>query len=170
MLLVRRREGHPAGKKYGGWWRWALVSPDGVAPSRMVAVSASVNLPLHHEVQKFSSGTGSPSWLRKKGCKVVVVVVSACVGCVHASCSHDSFCHHKDSCSVVADASCNFESSTCDWSATRRVSHGDGSLDGDLLWHRHRRQISPVGPVWDRSSTDGSVYCFAFLWNKLLLS
>jgi len=35
----------------------ALVSPDGVAPSRMVGVSASVNLPLHHKVQKFSSGT-----------------------------------------------------------------------------------------------------------------
>ena len=30
----------------GGWW-WAPVSPDGVAPSRMVGVSASVNLPLH---------------------------------------------------------------------------------------------------------------------------
>ena len=27
----------------GGWWRSALVSPDGVAPSRMVNVSASVN-------------------------------------------------------------------------------------------------------------------------------
>jgi len=25
-------------------------------------VSASVNLPLHHEVQKFSSGTGSLGW------------------------------------------------------------------------------------------------------------
>jgi len=44
----------------GGWWRWALVSPDGVAPSRMVGVFASLNLPLHHKVQKFSSGTGSP--------------------------------------------------------------------------------------------------------------
>jgi len=22
----------------GGWWRWALVSPDGVVPSRMVCV------------------------------------------------------------------------------------------------------------------------------------
>ena len=33
-----------------------LVSPDGVASSRMVGVSASVNLPLHHKVQKFSSG------------------------------------------------------------------------------------------------------------------
>jgi len=57
----------------GGWWRWALVSPDGVAPSRMVGVSASDNIPLHHEVQKFSSGTGSPGWSRKKGRKTVVV-------------------------------------------------------------------------------------------------
>ena len=57
-LLVGRQEGHPAYKKnMGGWWRWALVSLDGVAPSRMVGVSASVNLPLHHKVQKFSSGT-----------------------------------------------------------------------------------------------------------------
>ena len=47
-------------KKIGGWWRWALLSPDGVAPSRMVGVSASVNLPLHHKVQRFSYGTGSP--------------------------------------------------------------------------------------------------------------
>jgi len=51
-----------------------LVSPDGVAPSRMVGVSASVNLPLHHKVQKFSSGTGSPGWSRKNGRKTVVVV------------------------------------------------------------------------------------------------
>ena len=33
--------------KNGGWWRWALVSLDGVAPSPMVNVSASVNLPMH---------------------------------------------------------------------------------------------------------------------------
>jgi len=52
-----------------------LVSPDGVAPSWMVGVSASVNLPLHHEVQKFSSGTSSLRWSRKKGHKMVVVVV-----------------------------------------------------------------------------------------------
>jgi len=42
----------------GGWQRLALVSLDVVAPSRTVGVFASVNLPLHHEVQKFSSGTG----------------------------------------------------------------------------------------------------------------
>ena len=35
----------------GGWWRWTLVSPDGVALSRMVGVSASVNLPLHHKLE-----------------------------------------------------------------------------------------------------------------------
>ena len=58
----------------GRWWRWALVSPVGVAPSRMVCVSASVNLPLHHKVQKFSSGTSSPRWSGKKGRKMVVCV------------------------------------------------------------------------------------------------
>jgi len=60
----------------GGWWRWALVGLDGVAPSRMVSVSASVNvnLPLHHKVQKFSSGTGPPGWPRKKGHKTVVML------------------------------------------------------------------------------------------------
>jgi len=42
----------------------------------MVGVSASVYLPLHHKVQKFSSGTGSPQWSRKKGHKTVVVLVS----------------------------------------------------------------------------------------------
>jgi len=57
-----------------GWWRWALVTPDGVAPSQMVGVFASVNLPLHHKVQKFSCGTSSPGWSRKKGRKTVVVV------------------------------------------------------------------------------------------------
>jgi len=34
------------------------MGPDGVAPNRMVCVYASVSLPLHHKVQKFSSGTG----------------------------------------------------------------------------------------------------------------
>jgi len=29
---------------------------------------------LHYKVQKFSSGTGSPGWSRKKGRKTVVVV------------------------------------------------------------------------------------------------
>jgi len=47
---------------------------DGVAPSRMVGVSASVNRPLHHKVQKFSSGTGSPGWSQKKDCKMLVCV------------------------------------------------------------------------------------------------
>jgi len=41
----------------------------------MVDVSASVHLPLHHKVQKFSSGTGSPGWSWIKGHKKVVVVV-----------------------------------------------------------------------------------------------
>jgi len=43
----------------------------------MVGVSASVNLPLHHKVLKFSSGTGLAGWSRKRavnGCGVEVVV------------------------------------------------------------------------------------------------
>ena len=55
---------------------WALVGPDGVAPSGMVGESASVNLPLHYKVQKFSSSTGSPGWSRKKGRKMVAVSAS----------------------------------------------------------------------------------------------
>jgi len=72
-LLVGRQEG-PV--KMGEQQRWALVSPDGVVPSRMVGVSSSVNLPLHHKVKKFSSGTGSLGWSQKKGRKTVVVVLS----------------------------------------------------------------------------------------------
>jgi len=56
-----------------GWWNWALLSPDGVTPSRMVSVSASVNFPLHHKVQKFSTGTVSPGWSRIKGHKTAVM-------------------------------------------------------------------------------------------------
>ena len=44
-----------------------MGSLDRVAPSRMVGVSASVSLPLHRKVQKFSSGTRSLGWSRKKG-------------------------------------------------------------------------------------------------------
>jgi len=39
----------------------------------MVGVSASVNLPLHKKVQKFS-GTSSPGWSGKKGRKTVVAL------------------------------------------------------------------------------------------------
>jgi len=80
-LLVWGRKGIQPIKNTGGWRRWALVSLDRVAPSRMVSVSASVNLPLHHKVQKFSSGTGSPGWSRKKGRKTVVVVVMLLLLC-----------------------------------------------------------------------------------------
>ena len=73
-LLVGQQEGHMARKKnMRGWWRWALVSPDERHPAGWsVCLPPSVNLPLHHKVQKFSSGTGSPGWSRKKGRKTVV--------------------------------------------------------------------------------------------------
>jgi len=60
----------------------SLVSPDGVAPSQMVIESASVNLPLHHKVQKFSSSTGSPGWSWKRAVKrlwCMCVCVTACL-------------------------------------------------------------------------------------------
>ena len=81
--------------KNGRWWRWALVGPDGVAPNRMVSVSASVNLPLLHKVQKFFSGTGSPGWSRKKGrkrlwCDGLVVQVEQSVRCVCLSACQNS--------------------------------------------------------------------------------
>jgi len=75
--LVGRQEGHQACKKWG-WWRWALLSPDGVAPSRMVGVSASVDLPLHHKAEVLF-------WHRltwvvpKKGRKTVVVWCGGCL-------------------------------------------------------------------------------------------
>ena len=59
--------------KTGGWWRWALVDLDGVAPSRMVGVSVSVDLPLRHKVPRCSSRTSSPGWSWEKGRKMVVV-------------------------------------------------------------------------------------------------
>jgi len=71
----------------GGWWRWALVNPSGVAPSQ-VCVSASVNLPLHHTVQKFSSGTSSPGWSWKRVIKRLCVCV--CVGTGVGVCQHGS--------------------------------------------------------------------------------
>jgi len=73
-LLVGLQEGHPACKKWGdgGGGHWLVRMewrPAGWS------VCAFVNLPLHHKVQKFSSGTSSPEWSRKKGRKTVVVVV-----------------------------------------------------------------------------------------------
>jgi len=46
---------------------------------RIMGDAGGVNLPLHHKVQKFSSGTGSPGWSREKGHKAVVVVWFHCV-------------------------------------------------------------------------------------------
>jgi len=45
----------------------------------MVGVSASVNLPLLHKVQKFSSGAGLPGWSAKKGHKTIVMVVTSVI-------------------------------------------------------------------------------------------
>jgi len=70
------RKGIRPVKNIGVWRRWALVNPDGVAPSQMDGASASVNLPLHYQVQKFSSGTGLPRRSRKKGRKTLYVLTN----------------------------------------------------------------------------------------------
>ena len=57
----------------------------------MVGVSASINLPLHHKVKKFSSGTGSPERSRKKGRKMVVVVVQ----CMTVICHQVTYNKHN---------------------------------------------------------------------------
>ena len=56
----------------------------------------SVNLPLHHKAQKFSSGTGSPGWSRKKGRKTVVV------WCGLSRLEDDSKCSVWSKCTVQA--------------------------------------------------------------------
>jgi len=65
-------------QKYRGMEEVALVSPDGVASSWMVSVSASVNLPLHLKVQKFFCGTSSPGGPRKRAIKRLCVCVCVC--------------------------------------------------------------------------------------------
>ena len=51
------RKGIRPVKNVGGWWRWALVSPDGVTPNRMVCVSVSVNLPFTINSRSFVAPT-----------------------------------------------------------------------------------------------------------------
>jgi len=57
-------------------------------PIRIVDVSASVNLPWHRKVQKFSSGNGSPGWSRKRAVKL-----SWCCGGGCAEYHIVSFCY-----------------------------------------------------------------------------
>ena len=57
------------------------------------SVSASVNLPLHHKVQKFSSGTGSPGWSRRKGRKTVVRVCVCTTAPKRSVCGLDTGSH-----------------------------------------------------------------------------
>ena len=75
-------------------------------------MSASVNLPMHHKGQKFSSGTGSPSWSRKKGRKTVVVVVVHTIPCHMVNHTLDSPVAESSSSSESSNSSvpcCNCE-------------------------------------------------------------
>ena len=81
MLLVGLQEGHPACKNMGGWWRWALFSPDGVAFSRMVSVSASVNQPC---TIKSRSSLLAPASPEKRAVKRLWCVVQAGIWLIHS--------------------------------------------------------------------------------------
>jgi len=71
FVLVWWQEGHPACKKMGdGGAGHSLVRMEWCLAGWLVCLT--VYPPLHHKVQKFSSGTGSPGWSRKKGRKTVV--------------------------------------------------------------------------------------------------
>ena len=63
-----------------------MVSPDGVAPRQMVGVSASINHPLHHKVQKFSSGTGTPGGPGKRATKQVCVCTNFTITSITTTC------------------------------------------------------------------------------------
>jgi len=87
-LFVGWQEGHAACKKYGGWWRWALVSPDGVAPTRMVCVSASVYLPLHHKVQSSLLALAHPGGPGKRAVKWLWWYIT-----IGRELLHENLCH-----------------------------------------------------------------------------
>ena len=46
-----------------------MVSPDGMAPRRMVGMSASVDLPLHHKIQNSLLAPAHPSGPGKRAVK-----------------------------------------------------------------------------------------------------
>jgi len=66
-------------RKNGGWWRWSLISPDRMAPSRIVSVSTSVIFPctMDHKSTRFLLAPAHPGSPGERGRKMVVCV---CVG------------------------------------------------------------------------------------------
>jgi len=75
-LMSTVAKSHTAPLHFGRWWRWALVSPDGVAPSRMVSVSASVNLPLHHKSRSSLLAPAHPGGPGKRAVKRLCMCAS----------------------------------------------------------------------------------------------
>jgi len=61
--------------------------------------SLTCNLASHHKVQKFSSGTGSPRWSRKKGRKTVVVW---CGMTTVTDITHQTSCTEMNNCAKAA--------------------------------------------------------------------
>ena len=55
--------------KNGGWWRWTLLSPDGVMFRQMVSVSVCVNLPLHQKSRSSLLAPAHPGGPGKRAVK-----------------------------------------------------------------------------------------------------
>jgi len=89
----------------GGGGHW-LVRMEWRPAGWSVCLPLTVKLPLHHKVEKFSSGTGSPGWCRKKGRKTVVVVEN---GDLSVNSGHQG---------LVSEATFNCLSAV-DWATTR---------------------------------------------------
>jgi len=59
-----------------GWWRWALVSPDGVAPSRMIGVLPLLIFPCTIKSRSSLLAPAHPGGPGKRAVKRLCVLVS----------------------------------------------------------------------------------------------
>jgi len=63
--------------KNGGWWRWALVCPDGAAPSRWSVCLPLLIIPCKIKSRNSLLALAHPGGPGKKGRKTIVVLLSS---------------------------------------------------------------------------------------------
>jgi len=104
MLLVERQEGHLACKRYGGMVEVGTGSPDGVAPRRMVGVSASVIFPCTTKSRNSFLVPADPGGPGKRAIKRLW-----CGGGISFACLHGMLPHLSFFCSLFALLIFSFE-------------------------------------------------------------
>ena len=102
------------------------------------SVSASVNLPLHRKVQKFSFGTGSCGWSRIKGRKTVVVVVES-QNCAHYMMDLRRIRGFKTS-ALVSFLQCFLVQLVCFVAYLRLLECAVDAKMWLVKWQKHRKQ------------------------------